>query len=69
MIDHPSPPFHWPGGIPPEIKADPNGNITLEQANEEAKGWLLYVEVCYLFPAHPRSSLRNLRHGSILNWF
>ncbi|KAJ5887393.1 hypothetical protein N7495_007434 [Penicillium taxi] len=38
MPDRPSPPFHWPGGIPPEVKADPNGDITLEQANEAAKG-------------------------------
>ncbi|KAJ5884378.1 hypothetical protein N7504_011950 [Penicillium tannophilum] len=56
MIDHPSPPFHWPGGIPPEIKADPNGNITLEQANEEAKGWLLYVEENWV----PRSKANNI---------
>ncbi|KAJ6017264.1 hypothetical protein N7451_000643 [Penicillium sp. IBT 35674x] len=53
MIDRPSPPYHWPGGIPPEVKADPNGNITRERANEEAKGWLLFGEV-------PRANAKNV---------
>lgn len=44
MVAPPSRPFHWPGGIPPEIKANPN-DVTIQQANEEAKGWLLFVEV------------------------
>ncbi|QGA16434.1 hypothetical protein EYB26_004101 [Talaromyces marneffei] len=36
-------PFHWPGGVPPEIRLDPNGDITPDEANEDAKGWLLFV--------------------------
>ncbi|KAJ5552344.1 hypothetical protein N7494_001722 [Penicillium frequentans] len=43
MVAPPSRPFHWPGGIPPEIKANAN-DVTIQQANEEAKGWLLFVE-------------------------
>jgi hypothetical protein len=30
--------FHWPGGIPPEVRPDPKGDITPDQINEEAKG-------------------------------
>lgn len=41
----PSRPFHWPGGIPPEVRLDPNGDITPDEANEEARGWLLFVTV------------------------
>ncbi|KAJ5933842.1 hypothetical protein N7454_006171 [Penicillium verhagenii] len=44
MVALPSKPFHWPGGIPTVIKADPNGDITRDEINEEAKGWLLFVE-------------------------
>lgn len=38
-------PYHWPGGIPPEVRPDPNGDITPAEVNEEAKGWLLFVTV------------------------
>jgi hypothetical protein len=47
MVAPPSRPFHWPGGIPPEVKPDANGDITPEEADEDAKGWLLFVEVRY----------------------
>jgi hypothetical protein len=50
MVAAPSRPFHWPGGIPNEIQVDANGDITPEQANEEAKGWLLFVEVSHSAP-------------------
>jgi hypothetical protein len=50
MVAAPSRPFHWPGGIPTEIQVDANGDITPEQANEEAKGWLLFVEVRHSAP-------------------
>ena len=45
MIAAPSRPYHWPGGIPREIQVDANGDITPEQANGEAKLWLLFVGV------------------------
>jgi len=45
MISPLSHPFHWPGGIPPEINPDANGDINPEEVDEDAKGWLLFVEV------------------------
>ncbi|RAO67698.1 uncharacterized protein BHQ10_003710 [Talaromyces amestolkiae] len=30
-------PYHWPRGIPPEVRPHPNGDITPAEANEEAK--------------------------------
>ncbi|OQD73867.1 hypothetical protein PENDEC_c013G01540 [Penicillium decumbens] len=44
MISPLSHPFHWPGGIPPEINPDANGDINPEEVDEDAKGWLLFVE-------------------------
>ncbi|KAJ5131222.1 uncharacterized protein N7515_007261 [Penicillium bovifimosum] len=35
---------HWPGGIPRCIKPHPQTEITLDQAAEEVKGWLLFVQ-------------------------
>lgn len=43
MAISPSRLFHWPGGIPLEVKPDTNGDIAPEEANETAKGWLLFV--------------------------
>jgi hypothetical protein len=60
MVAAPSRPFHWPGGIPNEIQVDANGDITPEQANEEAKGWLLFVEVSHSAPDFACFSRRGL---------
>ncbi|CAI7674638.1 unnamed protein product [Penicillium manginii] len=38
MVALPSRPFHWPGGIPTEVKADPNNDITPDEIEEQAKG-------------------------------
>ncbi|EED22087.1 conserved hypothetical protein [Talaromyces stipitatus ATCC 10500] len=43
MANSPSRPFHWPGGILPEVRLDPNGDIKPDEVKEEAKGWLLFV--------------------------
>ncbi|KAL3264422.1 hypothetical protein ABHI18_000830 [Aspergillus niger] len=45
MVAVPSRPFYWPGGIPLEIQIDPTGDIDPKDDNE-AKGWMLFVEVC-----------------------
>jgi hypothetical protein len=45
MADSPSRPFHWPGGIPAEVKPHPTGDFTPEEVDEEVKGWLLFVTV------------------------
>lgn len=36
---------HRPGGIPPQVRRHPDGDLTDEMINEEAKGWLLFVAV------------------------
>ncbi|RDH36343.1 hypothetical protein BDQ94DRAFT_167958 [Aspergillus welwitschiae] len=43
MVAVPSRPFYWPGGIPLEIQIDPTGDIDPKDDNE-AKGWMLFVE-------------------------
>lgn len=48
MTSSPSRPFHWPGGIPPEVRPDASGDMTTAEINEEAKGWLLFVKVGFL---------------------
>jgi hypothetical protein len=45
MADSPSHPFHWPGGIPAEVKSHPTGDFTPGEVDEEVKGWLLFVTV------------------------
>lgn len=37
------PSFHWADRIPPEVRC--KWRMAPEQVNEEAKGWLLFVEV------------------------
>ncbi|KAL3454338.1 hypothetical protein BJX65DRAFT_291864 [Aspergillus insuetus] len=34
---------HWPGGVPREIRIDAN-NFTNQQAIEESKGWVLFMQ-------------------------
>lgn len=36
--------FHWPGGIPREIKHHPKANLSQDELREEVKGWLLFVQ-------------------------
>jgi hypothetical protein len=47
LIQHhdcrPIPSLPLAGWYSPEIQVDANGDITPEQINEEAKGWLLFV--------------------------
>ncbi|PYI02449.1 hypothetical protein BO78DRAFT_410584 [Aspergillus sclerotiicarbonarius CBS 121057] len=43
VMSLPSRPFHWPGGIPPEVRPDPYGDRTWEEIFEDTKGWLLFV--------------------------
>ncbi|KAL7658026.1 hypothetical protein ACMYSQ_004167 [Aspergillus niger] len=45
MVAALSRPFYWPGDIPLEIQIDPRGDIDPEEADDEAKGWMLFVEV------------------------
>ncbi|RDW76858.1 uncharacterized protein DSM5745_06850 [Aspergillus mulundensis] len=44
MIASPSRHPHWPGGVPPEIQVDANGDITQNEAIEESRAWFLFVE-------------------------
>ncbi|OOQ90739.1 hypothetical protein PEBR_03487 [Penicillium brasilianum] len=36
--------FHWPGGIPREIKHHPKADLSQDELREEVKGWLLFVQ-------------------------
>ncbi|GKZ64967.1 hypothetical protein AnigIFM60653_007673 [Aspergillus niger] len=44
MVAAPSRLFHWPGGISLKIQIDPRGDIDPKEADNEAKGWMLFVE-------------------------
>ncbi|GKZ81377.1 hypothetical protein AnigIFM56816_005894 [Aspergillus niger] len=44
MVTAPSRPFYWLGDIPVEIQSDPRGDIDPKEADNEAKGWMLFVE-------------------------
>ncbi|KAL4945630.1 hypothetical protein BDV06DRAFT_219168 [Aspergillus oleicola] len=68
MASRPSFLFHWLGGTPREIKIDKNGDIAPEEMNEQARGWLLYLEEQWVphSVAHVPVMTQNTRLDMIL---
>ncbi|OOQ88774.1 hypothetical protein PEBR_11396 [Penicillium brasilianum] len=44
MMSQPPPVRHWPGGIPPSIRIQPDGERSEDAEIEDSRGWLLFVK-------------------------
>jgi hypothetical protein len=55
-MSQPQPVRHWPGGIPPSIRIQPDGERSEDAEIEDSKGWLLFVKVSGAFQNSPRAN-------------